>query len=566
MTGVANTEFYMQDGTGGIAVFWSGANATSNLPPAGALVKVTGPLSSFSGLLEIAPVFTNALHSVTVLSTNNPLPTAQPLPFDPNITSDVVTMRKMEGMYLVASNVTVAPGATFTAVGEPLSNNKLAVKTFTDSILTVQFTNDVGQVFTMFINGSTDIPGKAKPAGAVTIFGVLGYHSPEGFEFTPSRYADIITYSHVTNTVTHVKRFGDLLTNSYVENVLRTGETMTSVADITDIDGGTVTLTPDLSTLPPSASWDSITTGSTATAKFHFTPVPGDAGSNYTVNLLGSSTSGNSFTNKFTVYVPTATEQKVAITEFLANPTTNSSLPNFNPLHRATDTTGISSNDIYLEIANVSSTPVDFTDWVLNQGTTIIEDFDAVPPAPPALAGNSAMVIYGGSSSDTPNLTTPAFDATGTGFILPNTKGTIILRNKTGNIVDRVVYAATDLSTNGSLTRFPTIDSPLVLQELVNTNRTTAGLQYDGGPWSLASQVPAGVSNIVTVAGSPLNLTFTVDPAKMTTLWSASTLADTFRPVAGKQFPTTSGSFNITNTSPTGFYFITSQTNYPATP
>src|SRR5439155_22487639 len=74
MTGVANTEFYMQDASGGIVVFWSGASGTTNLPPAGALVQVTGPLNCFSGLLEIEPVFSNPLQSVTILSTNNPLP------------------------------------------------------------------------------------------------------------------------------------------------------------------------------------------------------------------------------------------------------------------------------------------------------------------------------------------------------------------------------------------------------------------------------------------------------------------------------------------------------------
>ena len=85
LTTSGNCEFYIQDSSGGVAVFWSGAPASTNLPPAGALVKVTAPLNSFDGLLEIEPVFTNALHNVVVISTNNPLPAAQPLPFDPNI-------------------------------------------------------------------------------------------------------------------------------------------------------------------------------------------------------------------------------------------------------------------------------------------------------------------------------------------------------------------------------------------------------------------------------------------------------------------------------------------------
>ena len=135
----------MQDSSGGIAVFWSGANGTTNLPPAGALVKVTGPMAAFAGLLEIEPVFTNTLHSVTILSTNNPLPDPQPLPFDPNITTNVAIMRQMEGMYFVASNVTITPGGNFTSAGITITSNELHVKTFSDSTVTVSYTNDVGQ-------------------------------------------------------------------------------------------------------------------------------------------------------------------------------------------------------------------------------------------------------------------------------------------------------------------------------------------------------------------------------------------------------------------------------------
>src|SRR5204862_1529698 len=110
-----------------IAVFWAGADPTTNLPPAGAIVTVTGPMAAFSGLLEISPNFTNSLASltgVTVLSTNNPLPAPQPLVFDPNVTADLATMKQMESMYFVASNVTLTAGTTFAAnANEPIYNN-----------------------------------------------------------------------------------------------------------------------------------------------------------------------------------------------------------------------------------------------------------------------------------------------------------------------------------------------------------------------------------------------------------------------------------------------------------
>ena len=203
----------------------------------------------------------------------------------------------------------------------------------------MNFTNEAGQTFILFVNAQTDIANSPNTPGPVTIYGILGYFTSVGFEFTPTRYADIISYSNQTNVVSNVVRPGDLLTNSYTENRLLTGETLTARMSIGDPEGGTVTLSPGTGGLPASASWSGVTGGQTGTAIFHFTPTAGDAGSNYIVNLGVSSTSGNAFTNPFTVYVPTADEQQIAISEFLANPTTNSAAPNFNPLHRGTDTT-----------------------------------------------------------------------------------------------------------------------------------------------------------------------------------------------------------------------------------
>ena len=42
----------MQDSTAGIVVFGQG-RPSSNLPPAGAIVQVTGALNSFNNLLEL---------------------------------------------------------------------------------------------------------------------------------------------------------------------------------------------------------------------------------------------------------------------------------------------------------------------------------------------------------------------------------------------------------------------------------------------------------------------------------------------------------------------------------
>lgn len=555
-TSSASTEFYMQDNTAGIAVFWSGAPKSTNLPPAGAIMKVTGPMAAFNGLIEIEPVFTNTLHKVTVISTNNPLPTPQPLPFDPNITGNLAAMKAMESTYFVASNVTLAAGTTFgSGVNEPITANTSNV--LTASMFSLTFTNQPGQTFTLFINAGTDIPGKAKPAGPVTIYGVLGYFTAQGFEFTPSRYADVISYIHATNVLSNVKRYGDLLTNTFTESFLEPGETLTTYVSIGDAGGGTVTLTPITDGLPASAYWDGITSGLNATAVFHFTPTTGDASSNYIVSLGATSTSGSTFTNTFNVYVPTPDEQKICISEFLANPTTNSAWPNFNPLHRSTDTLGISTNDQYIELANLSVNSLG-SGWTIDKGNALAPIFDSNAFGN-GIASSNAIVIYGGNFTESPGLPAP-FASTG-GLLLPTSgNGVIILRNQNGYIIDRVVYSSGDLSTNSSLSRFPTANGPFVPQTYISTNYTTAGLQYDGGSWGLPTKVPTGVAVAVAVINNQAVLNFTANTGLASTLWSANNLTDPFKVVFGQQFSTSSGVFSITNLPPTQqFYFITTQ-------
>jgi Lamin Tail Domain/Immunoglobulin I-set domain len=567
MTGVANTEFYMQDASGGICVFWSGASGTANLPPAGALVQVTGTLAAFNGLLEIEAVSGNPLQSVTVISTNNPLPAAQPLPFDPNVTgypatTKNATMNAMEGMYFVASNVmlNLSTPNFVSGANDAITNNNTHTRTFSDSFMTVNYTNGAGQTFILFVNAQSGLPGQPKYTGPVTIYGILGYFTSAGFELTPTRYADIISYNSQTNVVSNVVRPGDLLTNTYTENRLLTGETLTAHLSIGDPEGGTVTLSPGTGGLPANASWSGVTGGQTGKATFQFTPASGDAGSNYVVNLGVSSTSGNAFTNSFTVYVPAADEQQIAISEFLANPTTNSAAPNFNPLHRGSDTLGSATNDEYIEIANLSGTDMYLYGWGIYNGSgTMVENFSL---SGPTLASSNAVVVYGGDSGETPNLPGSVYDenATSHALSLAASGGTIILRNQNGNIIDRVVYAAGALSTNGSLTRFPNLNGAFVPQPYVSANLNTPGLQYDGSPWNQHFKVPAGVPNVgIRVVNGQALFNFTANTSQASTLWGASTVAGPYQVITGRQFPVTVGAF--TNPAPNAlqFYYISTQ-------
>ena len=554
MTTSGNTEFYMQDATAGICVFWSGAPASTNRPPAGAYVQVTGILTSFDGLLELEPFFTNSLEGVKIISTNNPLPTPQPLPFDPNITGNHSVMEQLEGTYFVASNVTLTAGASIpSGATEFITNNFPHV--LTDSVgATIEFTNAAGQTFTVFWNANTGIPGNPKPTGPVTVYGVLGNFDGT-YELTPSRYADIISYINVTNVLTNA-RPGDLPTNAYTESVLRPGETMTSTFSLGDPEGGILTLTPVTAGLPASAYWTNITGGAIATAELVYTPAQEDAGVQYTIQVNAESTSGNSFSPAATVYVPTLQEQQIAITEFLANPTTNPAAPYYNPLRRAT-VTGASTNDQYIEIVNQSPNDLS-SEFTLDTGNINALVYDSFTHND-NLGSSNSLVVYGGAGSAAPGVS--PVQVSGTGLLLStNGNNILVLRNGNGYIIDRVAYSTASLSTNGSLSRFPTYTSAFVPQTYVSTNLTTPDAQYDGGSWRSPSEVPTAVTNVsIAYANGKAVLKFQANILQASTLWNAGSVVGPYNVIYGQPFPSGSGVFTNTSSASQQFYFITTQ-------
>jgi hypothetical protein len=589
LTTSGNSEFCIQDNSGGITVFWSGATAGTNLPPGGALVQVTAPLNSFDGLLEIEPVFTNKQMSVTIVSTNNPLPAPQPLPFDPNIVNNAAQMFAMGSTYFVASNVTLqASPSTFTfEANEPITNN--AYQVTSAPLFGINFTNRQGQTFIVFYNENAPFLNQNKPAGPVTIYGVLQYFesggavNQAGWEFTPTRNADIVSYIHVTNVLTSLTRQGDLVTNTFNQSVLRPGDTLTAYVSIADPEGGTVTLGPSYAGLPADASWSNVTSGQTGTAVFHFSPTAADESSNYLVSLGVSSTSGNTFTNTFSVYVPTPDEQNIYISEIFANPTTNTASRAYNPLRRANDF-GVEANipvqDQYIEIANLSADPAilysGFTSWTLGNGQSTLHTFDN-DDSSGVIQPDSAYVVYGGPASSDPSYPTilGGYPNSDSGAIEPvnaseslglsTNGGVIALYNQNGELVDRVAYPASALNT--SFSRFPTLNNALVPQAYISTNYTTAGFQYDGGLWSAPTKVPVAVTNVVIkLQGTNAIFTFPVNTfgspvtSQAYTLWSSSSLLNPFSVIYG-QGPFTTASAKLTNnvSGPVNFYFITTQ-------
>lgn len=163
---------YMQDATGGIAVFPGPGSAMGFSPQRGTDITVTGPLKLFNGLLEIDPV-----QAFTVHATGIPLPSPQ-----------VIApggLGKSTESELVRINA-----CTFMNAGGSFTNGTL---TFTSN----------GQQGTAFLRSGHPMIGGTIPSGIVDIIGVVSRFSTSdpptgGYQLLPRTAADIL----VSNTIT----------------------------------------------------------------------------------------------------------------------------------------------------------------------------------------------------------------------------------------------------------------------------------------------------------------------------------------------------------------------------
>jgi hypothetical protein len=554
LTGAGNLLFYIQDTTAGIAVFWSGA--TNTVPNRGDVVRITAPLTQFNGLAEITPVASNPLHSVVVVSNNAPLPAAVAAPFAQQ--GNPAFMEALEGSYIVASNVFIDTTSPTLVSGS-----------------TVLVTNSIGETFTLFINAQTDIVGQPNPTGPVTIFGVLGQFdssSPftSAYQIIPTAYSEILSASKAatvrfTNFLSNLVRPGDLLTNTFTEHALRTGEKLTTQIRVTDPDGGIVGVTPVSNNLPASAVWTyGATTGTNVTLAFTFQPVAGNAGNQYDVTLItANSNSTNSTIWK--VYVPTLAEQQIAITEFLANPTTSTNAANFNPLQRnvgwATNSGSvISASDEYIEVANLSGSSFEFVGWTVYDAVSLrheVGDFFSVN-------SSNTFIVYGGPLNGfEPGISGQHMPASTTAGLALNNTGTesIILRNALGNMVLRVVYNGNDLGSGSSVSRFPTVNSPFVRQEWITTNRFSPNSQYNGRSYTQSALPLASPVTTIGISNNTAVINFQATNGHVSTLWQAAEVTNKFRVIGGTLFTNAAGLFTIpaTTNSPRQFFFISTQ-------
>lgn len=158
LTGVAGSvySFHIQSGGYGIDVFHRGGFPTL-VPAQGDSVEVKASLLDFGGIIEMQGVFENPTHSITVLSSGNPLPAPQPFDFSTIIPATMES--SIEGAYVVISNVFIGltNGATTLNNGAAFFLTNLLGQTFKVAVPTPAF----------LVNGTTP------PAFASAVRGVI---------------------------------------------------------------------------------------------------------------------------------------------------------------------------------------------------------------------------------------------------------------------------------------------------------------------------------------------------------------------------------------------------------
>lgn len=147
---------------------------------------------------------------------------------------------------------------------------------------------------------------------------------------------------------------------------------------------------------------------------------------------------------------------------------------------------------------NFNSTPVDLAGWEVADGVGIRHVFYNAAPA-----GIERFIVYGGplNGSALPCWRSPPSPrASSAGLALNNDGDTIAVYNPAGNLVFRVVYPGSLVTTDSSLTRYPDRNSPFVAQTNVTSLAVSPGRQADGRPFNEAPPQPPQ-ADITVIAG-----------------------------------------------------------------
>lgn len=474
----ANVLFYLQDETGGIATFWTGGT-NGFIPRAGDKVRVTAPMDHFNGLLQLAPDFANPAHKVERLGADNPLPAPRLVnPTELIVLTPAEIEADWEGRLLTVTNVTLSNPAGL--VSFPGSGN-----------LTV--TDEAGAPFTLRVDSRTDLGGQPVPHGPFAVIGVLAQYDTSaphdsGYQLLPTRYADIIAARippvvRFTNRLENLVRPGDQPTNTFTELGVRRGEQLTIQITVTDPLGTWVAVQPVLTGLPSQAAWHfTEAVGPQLDGTFTMTAGAADQGSLFELTLHAWNATATN-TTVWKAYVPTAAEERVAITEYLANPTSSAGAAHYNPLRRDPPPENPGTHDEFLELANLGDTDLDLAGWSIADAMQVRHRFYESL----MLGASNAVVVYGGPLNGfPPGLDVPAVPASegSAGLALNNDGDVVTVRNQLGGVVERLVYTARQVSSGGSMSRVPTMNHDFLAQAGAATLAVTPGRQYDGRRWS----------------------------------------------------------------------------------
>jgi hypothetical protein len=223
-----SSEFFMQDGAAGICVFMGGG---SYLPNSGDLVRVTGPVANYSGLLEFNLSASNPSHSISsAISSGNPLPALKL--FNINDYSNIPYMEtNIEGSLVVVSNVFLQQSSLQFAPGA------------------INITNVNRKYVSLYVNGNSDVIGQNVPTIAASIAGVMSQFTStipatNGYELDILRYSDLVSTTNVPPMPLQIQGMGTNVVVSWWAVAPFTLQTAPSVTGTyTDVVGATSPVT-----------------------------------------------------------------------------------------------------------------------------------------------------------------------------------------------------------------------------------------------------------------------------------------------------------------------------------
>lgn len=200
-----STEFFIQDGTGGILVYDENVNP-SNAPPAGSLLNVVSQIENYYGQPELDPQSGSATNLVQIVSSNNAVPAPLLVTNIGLLSTNTYGDGKygtygsaVEGQLVTLTNVYLYTSKTPSGppTGNFPTNGTQSLYAFQQPYQANVFTNYLTVFVYTYTNAvnqtGTNYWGHPVPGFAYQLTGVLAAFNTNVPEIYPSRYQDIVT-------------------------------------------------------------------------------------------------------------------------------------------------------------------------------------------------------------------------------------------------------------------------------------------------------------------------------------------------------------------------------------